>query len=373
MTTYFVTGATGALGSALVPMLLETPGAQVRLLIRAPNEQALAQRLQSLFDFWRLGGLEDEYRQRVVALRGDASESRFALADATYDALCRSVTHVIHAAGAVKLNLPLDQARRSAVSSALEAIDLATKCQANGQLQKIEIVSTVGVGGRLDVVPENWISTSRGFHNTYEQAKAEAEDIACRHVDAGLPLTVHRPSMVVGDSQCGRIIHFQVFYHLCEFLSGGRTFGLSPPLGDVRLDIIPVDYVARVIAWSALQQSTIGKVLHECSGLRGAIALVTLRDRVRAAFAAAGRRLPPVVQLSAGVFNSLLGLVRPLVGERNRRALSTLPIFLEYLASPVTFENVETSKLLAGANQPKVPEVAVYLDTVLGAYIASRR
>lgn len=373
MTTYFVTGATGALGSALVPMLLETPGAQVRLLIRAPDDETLAQRLQSLFDFWRLGGLEDAYRQRVVALRGDASEPRFALADAAYDALCQSVTHVVHAAGAVKLNLPLDQARRSAVSSALEAIELAKKCQVNGQLQKIEIVSTVGVGGKLGVVPEDWISTSRGFHNTYEQAKAEAEDIARRHVDAGLPLTVHRPSMVVGDSQRGRIVHFQVFYHLCEFLSGARTFGLSPPLGDVGLDIIPVDYVARVIAWSALQRSTIGKVLHECSGPHGAIALVTLRDRVRTVFAAAGRRLPPVVQLSGGMFNSLLGLVRPVVGERNRRALNTLPVFLEYLASPVAFQNVETGKLLGSAGQLQAPAVSAYLDTVLGAYLASRR
>ena len=48
-----------------------------------------------------------------------------------------------------------------------------------------------------------------------EAAKAEAER-AVWSEGAGLPITVHRPSMVVGEAQNGRVIHFQVFYHLCE-------------------------------------------------------------------------------------------------------------------------------------------------------------
>ena len=373
MTKYFVTGATGALGSTLVPFLLETPDAEVRLLIRARDEQELAERLQKLFAFWRVGPVENDYTGRVVALRGDASEPRFGLSAADYDALCSNVTHIVHAAGAVKLNLPLDQARRSAVSSVLEVIGLAKKCQTNGQLRKVEMVSTVGVGGKLSAVPEDWITVPRGFHNTYEQAKAEAEDIARQEIDRGLPITVHRPSMIVGDSVAGRIIHFQVFYHLCEFLSGARTLGLSPPLGNVGLDIIPADYVARVIAWSSRRADMVGRILHECSGADEAVPLTVLRDRVRQFFAASGQRLPPVIQLSGGMFNGLLGLARPLVGARNRRALNTLPIFLEYLASPVTFENAKTRAALTAAKQPEVPKVADYLDVVINAYMRRER
>ena len=55
-------------------------------------------------------------------------------------------------------------------------------------------------------------------------------------MQAGLPATIHRPSMVVGDSQTGKVIHFQVFYHLCEFLSGRRTLGIVPDTGDAALD-----------------------------------------------------------------------------------------------------------------------------------------
>ena len=37
------------------------------------------------------------------------------------------------------------------------------------------------------------------------------------------PITVHRPSTVVGDARPGKVMHFQVFYHRCEFLPGQPT------------------------------------------------------------------------------------------------------------------------------------------------------
>ncbi|MDV7391197.1 hypothetical protein RZS08_07585, partial [Arthrospira platensis SPKY1] len=76
----------------------------------------------------------------------------------------------------------------------------------------------------------------------------------------------HRPSMVVGAAATGRIIHFQIFYHLCEFLSGRRTFGLFPRLGTARLDTIPVDGVARAIGWAGGRPEWAGRVLHPCAG-----------------------------------------------------------------------------------------------------------
>lgn len=76
----------------------------------------------------------------------------------------------------------------------------------------MEAVSTVGVGGRYyGALPEQWLNTPRNFHNTYEQSKAEAEIILKTEVDQGMPITVHRPSMIVGDSQTGRILNFQIF------------------------------------------------------------------------------------------------------------------------------------------------------------------
>ncbi len=366
MTHYFITGATGAIGSALVPLLLRNPDTQLTLLLRAQSGDDLAARLDSLYHFWQMEADDISARQRVRVLRGDVTLPDFGLDAADYCRLAASCKHIIHSAGNVRMNLSIDQARRSSVDSARHIMELARAC---AHLEKVELVSTVGVGGRTHgTVPEEWLTSPRGFHNTYEQAKAEAEEVIRVEVERGLPLTVHRPSMVVGDSISGRIIHFQVFYHLCEFLSGRRTFGLSPDLAVARLDIIPADYVAQAIVWSSTTKTTSGRIIHSCSGPALALPLNLLRERVRRAFSRAGRRLPPVIKLPTPVFSAIVSAVGVLMPAEARRAVKTLPVFLDYLATEQTFANHRTQELLSGVGLA-VPSPDQYLDKVLAYYL----
>ena len=366
MKTYFVTGATGAIGSALIPILLQDREATVRLLLRARSDDDLASRLEELFSFWRIPVADRDDRSRVTAWRGDVTLPQLGLDVAAYRSLASECTHLIHSAGNVRMNLPIDEARHSSVDSARHMIELAKRCP---RLEKIEFVSTVGVGGRTPgAVPEDWLTTMRSFHNSYEQAKAEAEDVIRAELERGLPLTVHRPSMVVGDGASGRIIHFQVFYHLCEFLCGRRTLGLAPDFGAARLDIVPADYVAKVIAWSSTNSASCGRVVHSCSGPELALALGPLREVVRRAFGAAGDRLPPVITLPSGVFRALLAGVGLFMPGATRRAIKTLPVFLDYLATEQTFANHRTQALLATAGLA-VPPPSSYLDKVLKYYL----
>ena len=367
MKNYFITGATGAIGSALVPFLLADPETQVTLLLRAGSTDELRARVEELHRFWQVAVGDTAIRQRVHALRGDVTAAAFGLNQRQYQDLAAECTHIVHSAGNVRMNLPIEQARRSAVVSAQSIIDLAYACR---QLEKIEFVSTVGVGGRTHrLLQEQWLTGERQFHNTYEQAKAEAETLIQREVATGLPLTVHRPSMVVGDSKTGRIIHFQVFYHLCEFLSGRRTFGMAPAFGRARLDIVPADYVAKLIAWSSTTPATRGRILHSCSGPELALGLNPLRTRVRQEFTRAGRHIPAVIDLSTGVFRTILNVASWLMPAEARRAVKTLPVFLDYLATEQTFANRETLALSA-ADGLVLPEPEDYLGSVLGYYLA---
>lgn len=133
----------------------------------------------------------------------------------------RSAPTSSHAAGSVRMNLPFEQVRHGSVDSARHILELAEECKKIRQGVKVEFVSTVGVAGRRPgVLPESWITEPRAFqneprafHNTYEQAKAEAEAEAGWLVrqaveEQGLPVTVHRPNMMVEDSRTGKIIHF---------------------------------------------------------------------------------------------------------------------------------------------------------------------
>lgn len=371
--TYFVTGATGAVGSALVPLLLADPVVQVKLLIRAQSSAELSARLGTLFHFWGVDAEDEAFRGRVIGLRGDVTVTRFGLTEAEYRELVDSCTHIVHAAGNVRMNLPIEVARHSAVDSAKHIVALARACLARGFLEKVEFVSTVGVGGRLTYVPEDWLTEPRIFHNTYEQAKAEAEEYLREQMEQHqLPVTVHRPSMVVGDAHTGKIIHFQIFYYLCEFLSGRQTFGLMPVLNNARLDTIPVDYVTNAIRWSSCQPATAGKIFHLCSGPDQAMELPWLIQALRGILIAHGEQLPRLRLVPLWLFESALPLVKRFTAKKARKALNNLSLFLDYASDRQQFANERTTLLLSSAGMV-VPLPGSYLANLLTAYLAQAR
>ena len=158
---------------------------------------------------------------------GDVCKPHLGLQSDEYGRLSREVTHIIHSAGNVRLNLSHEEARANALGAADEVVAFAEACRKTESLTKLDVVSTIGVAGRLPgLIPERQLVEPREFHNSYEAAKAEAEDFLFEKLAEGIPLTVHRPSMVVGNSQTGKVRQFQVFYHLCDFLAGRKTGGL---------------------------------------------------------------------------------------------------------------------------------------------------
>lgn len=372
MKTYFLTGGTGAVGSAIVPILLAQPETRVHLLLRADSEADLQRRLGELLEFWGWSAAPD-MRARIKAFRGDAARNHFGLTEAEYAELVSDCTHILHCAGTVRMNLALEDARRSAVGSAQEILGLARDLAAAGHLGKVEFVSTLGVAGkRPGVLPEDWLDEAPAFHNTYEQAKFEAEGLVRAAIGKeGLPITVHRPSMVIGDARDGRIIHFQIFYFICEFLSGGKTLGLFPDFGDVRLDVIPVNWVAEAIAASSLDGQTAGRIFHVCTGAQRSPRLEELKDLVRNEFRAHGRSLPPGLSLPRSWFAGLARFATRLAPERHRKALATLPIYLDYLADQQGFGNPGYVDWLKSRGM-SLPDPRDYLPRVLGYYLDER-
>lgn len=367
MTHYFVTGATGAIGSAVVRMLLADPDIELSLLIRAPSDEAAAERLRALCGFWQMDTATVGRRIRVV--RADATLPALGLGTGQWNELASRCSHIIHCAALVRMNLPLAQARQSALGAARNVIDLATACMERGRFGKLEFLSTVGVAGRRPgVLPEERVTGSGLFHNTYEQAKAEAEALAGAAIDRGLPLTVHRPSMVVGDSHTGRIVHFQVFYHLLEFLSGRRTLGIFPSLGTTTLDVVPVDYVAGAVVRSCTLPSYAGRTLHLCSGPGHAVALARLQEMVHAHWSARGERLPRRRFLPRWAFRAAVPVLRALAPAPMRKAVGALPVFLDYLDGEQAF-SCERTRALLEPQRLTLPDPASYLPRVIEYYL----
>ncbi len=196
--------------------------------IRSHSDSHLEERLDELRRFWGVDPLKGG-AARLQAIAGDVTLPNLGMDAATYSRLSSEVTHVVHSAGDVRLNRPIESARKSAVEATRQIVSFARACAGIGTLDKLEFVSTVGVAGdTAGSVAERAFDHQRAFRNSYEAAKAEAETLVLSEIAGGLPATIHRPSMVVGDSKDGTIIRFQVFYYLCEFLSGSRTAGVVP-------------------------------------------------------------------------------------------------------------------------------------------------
>lgn len=373
MKCYFVTGATGAIGSCLVPMLLEQPDTSVRLLLRARSPQELEQRLAQLLVFWGISDEDVEPRSRIQAFSGDVCEPLLGMAEDTYRQLCAETTHMIHCAGIVKLNQPIEAARRSAVDSAKHVVAFAETARQNGGFQKLEFVSTVGVAGRTQgLVPEELpLKATAGFHNTYEQAKSEAESLLLAKIEAGLPVTIHRPSMVIGESKTGKIIHFQVFYYLAEFFAGRKTYGVIPDAGDVMLDIIPADYVARAISASSTMPQAIGRVFHLCSGPTHAPRIMDLTEQLRQSLANHQFPVPPLLKLPLGIYRKLVPLAARIAPAKMRPLLQSLPLFLDYLADRQVFDNTNTQAFFS-PHGIQVPSVNDYLGPIMDFYCESK-
>lgn len=361
-----ITGATGAVGSSAALACLRETSDRLRLLLRAESPAHLQQRFAKLCAFWDLA--PSELASRVEIAAGDLSAPNLGLDFETYERWTGSVTNIIHSAGNVRLNQSIEAARMDSLVPIQHVVALAERCIASGQFQKLEYLSTVGVGGKTVMsLPERPLEETPQFHNTYEHAKFDAEQWLFGKMDAGFPATIFRPSMVVGDTQTGKIIHFQVFYFLAAFLTGQRTAGILPHLRDVRLDIVPVDYVARALVLSMSHPETRGKIFHLASGAKS-MTLARLSELLREYEKSKGKRLPTLRLVPSSSIRKALPLLRPFLPHKVRRSLDTLPYFLDYLDESQQFENHGTdaffSKLGLTLSEPTsyLPMLMNYFD-----------
>jgi thioester reductase-like protein len=372
MRSVLITGATGVLGSTLVPLFLTEPGTVVRLVLRASSDLQLRERLGQLFAFWELSPSDPAIAGRVEAFRGDVSAPKLGVGEENWERLSGEVTHVVHAAGNVRLNQPLKEARKSAVEAARHVVAFCQACQCRGRFAKLEFVSTVGIAGRTPgLIRERPYLEPREFRNTYEAAKAEAEEFVWRNLERGLPATIYRPSMIVGDSRTGKTVHFQVFYYLSEFLAGMKTWGFVPETGRVKLDIIPSDCVAQAIQLGSGRPEATGRIMHLCSGPGHAVRVADLIPRLCAFYQANGVTLPALRLLPPDWMRLALPLVSRLAPPKRRRMLDSLPFFLDYLKEEQEFDNGRTQAFFSG-DCLRIPPAAEYLERVLGYYWAKK-
>jgi thioester reductase-like protein len=130
------------------------------------------------------------------------------------------------------------------------------------QLRRLCHWSTAFVAGkRKGIILEEELEEGQSFHNAYEESKYEAE-VSVRHAQKHLPITVFRPSVIVGDSKRGEIGPYDGPYDLIATLRG-RGFPLSFSGTDsAPCHLVPVDYVVDAACELAADVRTAGATFH---------------------------------------------------------------------------------------------------------------
>ncbi|HET7309171.1 MAG TPA: AMP-binding protein, partial [Actinomycetota bacterium] len=251
-----LTGGTGFLGTEVAARLLERADLEIVSLVLADSDAEAARASDRAW--WFQPDLRAELGARIHAIAGDVAKSTLGLDSGTYADLCDRVTHIVHSAADLRVDETVEQLRVTNVTGVANVLVFARSAR---RLARLVHVSTAYVaGGRKGTVGEDDLTDAFGFGSPYEQTKYEAERLV-RDAASELPVTVVRPSMIVGDSRTGDIKTFNTFYApLRLFLSG--KLRIVPARRDLRVNIVPVDYVADSIVSLTFDPRAVGTTVH---------------------------------------------------------------------------------------------------------------
>ena len=130
-------------------------------------------------------------------------------------------------------------------------------------LRHYHYVSTCYVAGkRSGRILETELKHHAGFRNYYEESKYLAE-VEVESLKSVLPITIHRPAVVCGDSKTGETAKYDGVYYLIHYLrkwpSLLRLFNIGNR--EVALNLVPVDFVVEAIAALIRDPRAIGKTI----------------------------------------------------------------------------------------------------------------
>lgn len=267
MAYMLLTGATGLLGGYILRDALrqELP---VAVLVRATASLSARRRIDAVLAPW-------ETRRalpRPVVLEGDLSEPGLALSNKDCAWLKAHCDRVLHSAASISFyrDERTGEPYRTNVDGTRHLLELCHDLN----LAEFHHVSTAYVCGRRHGrVFEPELEVGQEFGNDYERSKVAAEALV-QSAHLGKPPTIYRPSIIVGDSETGYTTTFHGFYTpvqlaWCLAKAGLLNEGLEDLFlaqlglsGSERKNIVPVDWVSRVILRIALDPQSHGRTYH---------------------------------------------------------------------------------------------------------------
>jgi len=251
--TVFLTGFPGFIASRLLRRLAGE-GGRFLLLVQPAFAERAKEELKNIA----------EHAGRSVSdfalFEGDITEPNLGLSPADLEAARSQSTVLFHLAAIYDLAVQRDVAMRVNVEGTRNVNQFAGLLP---HLRHYHYVSTCYVAGkRTGVIYENELQHDAGFRNYYEETKYLAE-IEVVELKSDLPITIHRPAVVCGDSHTGETAKYDGIYYLIHYLLKWPSLLSVFNIGnsEVTLNLVPVDFVVEAMSALARDPLSIGKTV----------------------------------------------------------------------------------------------------------------
>lgn len=250
--TFFITGFPGFIADRLLERLARK---QCRFILLV--QPSWLDRARHEID--RISRLTNRNVADFQLVQGDITQPALGLTASDLEITRQQTTRVFHLAALYDLAVEREPAMRVNVGGTRNVIAFARTLPS---LQHFHHVSTCYVAGKREgVILETELRHDAGYRNFYEESKYLAE-LEVEAVKDQLPVTIHRPSVVCGDSHTGETVKYDGVYYLILYLLHFPWLS-SVNIGNhrVSLNLVPVDFVVDAMAALAFDQNAIGKTV----------------------------------------------------------------------------------------------------------------
>jgi thioester reductase-like protein len=352
MTSIFFTGFPGFLGSELLP----------RVLRRAPDAEAVCLVQPKFADVARARADEIEAADeglsgRIRLVEGDIAAPGLGLhggLDGGMGKGGQGVSEIFHLAAIYDLSVPRELAMRVNVDGTRNVLRFAAGCDA---LERFQYVSTCYVSGRYaGAFAESDLVKGQEFNNFYEETKFLAEVQVREWMEKGLPATVYRPSIVVGDSRTGATGKYDGPYYVIRWLLKQPGVAVMPVVGDprrTRLNVVPSDFVISAIDHLSGAPASKGVVYQLADP--DPLTIAEMLDRIVRAVDKPVLRVPTLRPVAKGALGHVPFL---------ERIMGIPPAAIDYFVHPTFYLTDNTRRDLAGTGI-EVPPFGSYVDRLV--------
>jgi thioester reductase-like protein len=332
----FLTGSTGYIGAHVAANLLSQHDATVNLLVRGRDARDAELRLWDALQLHMPFPAFYEYLQAKIRIFcGDLTSPQFGLNREDYDRLVHTTDSVIHCAAS--LNRKSEKACLNVnLRGTLEVLQLARQSQYYHGLRRFSNVSTVAVAGKRSnelVREDRSIEWERSDYDPYARTKKFCEHMV-RELLPDVPLTIFRPSIVLGDSRYPETTQFDMVRSFV-FLAGLPVLPFRP---HDRIDIVNVDFVADAITTLHMKENPAHDTYHLSSGNGSQ----TFQQLTKALAKEQNMRGPVFLPVLEGPFTSVVNVLANRKGGVGHGA-ALMKVFLPYLTWNTVFDNTRVT------------------------------